>query len=149
MYNNPCIGRDIFCNKPQEDINVLIIDINEKNVEINEDIMNQNKKRISHNNRKNGKLLLNSKKDNTNQNKYINKNEIAVFTIQSRFKYKLFKNNLNSNTLKNSFKSKNDKFMNEVNKYSKNNEIFDKLIHFTNINERKHLYTSESTSNIK
>jgi hypothetical protein len=39
--------------------------------------------------------------------------------------------------------------MNEVNKYKKNNEMFDKLIHFTNINERKHLYTSESTSNIK
>ena len=147
--NNVCIKRDIFCNKPQEDINVLIIDINEKKDEINEDNINNNKKRISHNNKKNGKLLINSKKDTTNQNNNNNKNEIAVFNIQSKFKYKLFKNNLNSNTLKNSFKSKNDKFMNEVNKYKRNNDMFDKLIHFTNINERKHLNTSASTSNIK
>ena len=149
MYNYSCIKRHIFCNKPQGDIDVLIIDINEKNIEINEDSMNQNNKRISHNSRKNGKLLINSKKVNTSQNKYINKNEIAIFNIQSKFKYKLFKNNLNTNSLKNSFKSKNDNFMNEVNKYKKNNEMFDKLIHFTNINERKHLNTSTSTSNIK
>ena len=148
MYN-PCMRRDIFCNKPQGDIHVLIVDINEKKVEINEDNKHQNEKRISHNNRKNGKFLFNSKKDYTNQNKNMNKNEIAIFNIQARYKYKSFKNNLNSNTLKNSFKNKNDKFMNEVNKYKKNNEMFDKLIHFTNFNERKHINTSASTSNIK
>ena len=137
--DNSCIKRDIFCNKTQEDNNVII-------VEINESIMHQNKRGIN-NNRNKDKRILNLKKESSNQN--INKREIKIFNIQSKFKCKLFKSNLNSNTLKNSSKSKNDQLLNEANKYKKNSEIFDKLIHFTNINERKIMNTSVSTSNIK
>ena len=124
---NSCIKKEIFCNKPQEDNNSLKVDLNEKKFGNNESSKYPKEKGINNN----------------------NNNEVTIFNIQSKFRSKLFKNNINSYTLKSSLKSKKDRNMNELNKYKQNNENFDKLIHFTNINERKLMNTSVSTSNIK
>ena len=126
--NNKLFQNCFLCNNPQEDNNILII-----NLDKNDDEKNKNKN-FDNKNEIHKDYLIENNLNSKNQND----NNIIVFRIHSKYKSKALKSYINS---KNNLKNK-ENIGTDKNKYKLANERFEKLIHFTNSNNNISITTN-------
>ena len=121
-----CLDKDctIYKGKDKEDLNVEINEKNKIDIKLNQEEENQNNIEESE--------LTKKDKQNLNQNNINNSkttNGFIIYKFQSKFKCKAIRCSNNGHLSSNSVK-----IYNENNK--KDNDKLDKLIYFTNLNDK-------------
>ena len=128
-----CLEKDcsLFKEKVKDGLNIEINEKNKIDIKYNQEEENQNNLEESELTKKD-KQIVNNQNNQNNQNNISNSkttNGYIIYKLQSKFKYKVIRCSNNGHLSSNS-----------VNLYSDNNnktkDKFDKLIYFTNFNDK-------------